>query len=692
MTVKSGAPLVFGSFAGDIQEGSDFGDIFVGGFGPTGDAGHDAVYGYGGNDTIFGADGNDTLDGGSGSDLVDYSAAPRAVTVHLGIGTAELARSEFDIDGSLTDNVTLVSIERVQGSGFDDTIVGSVGDNVLAGGAGNDTLDGGLGIDTASYAGAAGGVNASLVTGGASSADGFDHLGNIENLQGSRHADVLAGDGGANLLDGGAHNDILRGDGGNDTLIGGMGDDTAVFSGRQGDYAIITRADGRVSVSDLRAGEDGTDTLAGIRHLQFSDGTLDLAGIDPLVAADARAQSVTGLADGSYVIAWQGSDADGSGAFYRQFDADGMPRGPAARINSATAGSQAVPVVAALYDGGWVAVYQSATASGWDIALQRFSADGSVNGAEVVLGSAGDQMAPAVTATIDGGFAVTWQAGTDVRVARFGWDGEAQADVIVNATTAGEQGAAAIAEQDNGYMVAWHSDNDGNHGVMVQQFRWDGEALGTEVRLATTGVVGSVGIATLYGAAGTVVSGTVVTWVQDDGNAATADDAVMVQRFDAGGTRAGNPVAVASTGFQHDAAVAGLRDGGFVVVWDSAAADGTTTVMGRHYQADGSAAGAAWQINQFAIAGTVTAPAVAEAADGHVIVSWTTTAPDGASRVWQQMIDDGGAAEFVASSSPGQAPDTSRFTVQAADELVQVATLTGVQDAQLGDFNLFNGY
>ena len=44
-----------------------------------------------------------------------------------------------------------------------------------------------------------------------------------------------------------------------------------------------------------------------------------------LVAADAQAQSVTGLANGSYVIAWQGSDADGSGVFFRQFDASGTP-------------------------------------------------------------------------------------------------------------------------------------------------------------------------------------------------------------------------------------------------------------------------------------------------------------------------------------------------------------------------------
>ncbi|MBB3224165.1 beta strand repeat-containing protein [Pseudoduganella umbonata] len=666
MTVKTGAPYVFGGFADDVEQGTDLGDVFVGGFGPLGDTGHDVMYGYEGNDTIFGSEGNDTLDGGAGSDLVDFSGAPSALTIHLGNGTALLESPAHGADGILGGNITLVSIERVQGSGFDDSITGSAGAEVLTGGIGNDTLDGGLGIDTASYAYSASGVTASLLS-GASSTDGYDHLLSIENLEGSAFADVLGGDDGDNVLDGGAGSDVLRGAGGNDTLVGGTGADTAVFTGRQSDYRVVTQADGRVIVSDLRASQDGSDTLVGIRYLQFSDTTLDLTGIDPLVAANARAQSVTGLADGSYVIAWQGSDADGSGVFFRQFDADGMPRGAVAQINTATAGSQAAPVVAALYDGGWVAVFQSATASGWDIALQRFNADGSRNGTEVVLGSAGDQVTPSVTATIDGGFAVSWQADTDVHVSRFGWDGAAQAAAIVNTTTAGEQGGAAIAEQDNGYMVAWQSDNGTSQGVLVQQFRWDGEAMGAEVKLATTGVVGSVGIATLYGQAGTVVAGTAVAWIQDDGNAATADDAVMVQRFNAAGTRVGTPIPVASSGFQHEAAVTGLRDGGFIVVWSNVAADGVTTVMGRHYQADGTAAGAAWQVNQVAITGTVAAPAVAEAADGHVIVSWTTTAPDGASRVWQQMIDYDGAAEFVASSSTGEPPAAPQFTVQAAD-------------------------
>ncbi|GGY57381.1 calcium-binding protein [Pseudoduganella albidiflava] len=689
MTVKIQGPVVFGSMMDDVQEGTDWGDVFTGGFGWTGDYGDDAVFGHGGNDTINGSDGYDTLNGGAGSDLVDYSGASGAVTVHLGDGTAGLQLENYNWRNELLEMDTLVSIERVQGSAFDDHLVGDGADNVLAGGAGNNTLDGGLGIDTASYAGMAGPVTANLYTRQSSTGEGTDTLRSIENLTGSDFADMLIGDTAANRLDGGAGNDVLHAGAGNDDLVGGLGDDTAVFTGQRSEYAIVTLPDGRVTVSDLQAGRDGSDTLAGIRHLKFSDGTFDLAGVDRLVATGGQATSVTTLADGTYVIAWQATDGSGSGVFFRHFDANGLPIGDVTRINDAADGDQAAPAIAALYDGGWVATY----ASGSDIALQRFSADGSKNGAEIVLGGATGKLAPKVTATIDGGFAVTGHAaaaggGSDVRISRFDADGGSRSDLVAGTSVAAAH--SAVAEQDNGYMVAWQAAD----GILVQQYRWDNEATAAEVKLATSGVVGSIGIATLYGNGGLEVAGTVVSWIQDDGNPATADDAVMVQRFDAAGARMGGPVTVAVAEFQQDAAATGLRDGGFIVVWSNVAADGTASVMGRHYHPNGTAAGAAWQVNQVKLTGQVGAPAVAETADGSVIVSWTTTTADGGSLVWQQMVDHDGAAEFAASSSSGQPPAAPQFTVQEANApgTTQASALAGpvANDLQIIDEGSFN--
>lgn len=113
-----------------------------------GEDGNDTITGGSGNDTLFGQDEDDILDGGLGddvlhgglgdSDTASYASASGGVTVNLAAGTATGAAG----------NDTLIDIENVTGSGFDDTLVGNGGANILNGGNGNDTLNGGAGNDT----------------------------------------------------------------------------------------------------------------------------------------------------------------------------------------------------------------------------------------------------------------------------------------------------------------------------------------------------------------------------------------------------------------------------------------------------------------------------------------------------------------------------------------------------------------
>ena len=187
----------------------------------VGTADDDALNGLEGNDTLRAGAGYDNLDGGLGDDLLDggadsdwvfYTQAPGPVTVNLGTGRASGAFG----------NDSLIGIENVDGSGFDDVLTGDAGNNTLNGRAGNDTLVGGAGVDTVAYWDATGAVNANLATGLASGGDGNDSLSGIEDLTGSIYDDVLVGDANANRLDGA---------GGRDTLSGGAGADTFVLGG-----------------------------------------------------------------------------------------------------------------------------------------------------------------------------------------------------------------------------------------------------------------------------------------------------------------------------------------------------------------------------------------------------------------------------------------------------------------------------
>ena len=218
-------------------------------------------------ESFAGNKGNDTIDGAGGYDEIGYVDSPAAVNVNLALGTAQDGYGTVD---------TLLNIEGVEASSFNDVITGSSADNRIDGRLGDDTLDGGAGIDTAEYNNCIiSGVAVNLTTGKSSGETGNDTLLNFENIAGSAFADTLTGNAQANLLQGSMGDDTLAGMAGNDTLDGGSGTDTAVFSGAKSDYTISVATNGDVTVTDKRTNSpDGTDLLKSVELLQFSDQTV----------------------------------------------------------------------------------------------------------------------------------------------------------------------------------------------------------------------------------------------------------------------------------------------------------------------------------------------------------------------------------------------------------------------------------
>ena len=233
------------TFDGSIEniEGSNYADVLIGddsigeGSGNVldGGDGNDILIGGQGDDLLFGGKGVDTLDGGEGEDGTTYLNSSAEVFINLETGKAFGGDAEGEI---------LIAIEDVQGSKYNDVLIGndsknnldgSVGDDRLTGNGDADILDGGEGIDWAIYDSSPEAVNVSLKEGkgksfGVSNSDGGDGRGDIlksiENLEGSAYNDSLEGDFKQNILEGLAGDDTLRGDEGNDTLIGGAGKDT----------------------------------------------------------------------------------------------------------------------------------------------------------------------------------------------------------------------------------------------------------------------------------------------------------------------------------------------------------------------------------------------------------------------------------------------------------------------------------
>lgn len=161
------------TYASD-QTAVSTGPIFFQGLG-----GNDTLTGGTGDDTLQGGTGDDTLDGGTGGvDTADYTdATQNGLVVNLLDGTSS---------GGGDGNDTLFNIQNINGSSFNDTLVGDGNDNLLAGGdgndilyghGGNDILVGGNGTDVAYYSGLETdynpGVSLTSVSGGPESANDF---------------------------------------------------------------------------------------------------------------------------------------------------------------------------------------------------------------------------------------------------------------------------------------------------------------------------------------------------------------------------------------------------------------------------------------------------------------------------------------------------------------------------------------
>lgn len=288
----AGDDTLSSSHGNDVLSGEDGNDVFYAGSGDDelnggngtdtlyGDAGNDRQFGGAGTDYMMGGDGADLMDGGDGSDYAYYSSSAAAVQIDLGAGTAFGGYAEGD---------TLVNIEHIWGSAWNDVLTGDANANYLLGGSGNDTLsgvegndslygglgddqilggggndslygeagadyiDGGDGVDYARYSASSLAVQVNMASGINTGGDAEgDMLVNIENVSGSDWDDALSGDADANTLLGGAGNDTLFGNAGNDYLYGEAGAD--ILSGGEGNDLLY----GGVGADQLDGGE-GTD-------------------------------------------------------------------------------------------------------------------------------------------------------------------------------------------------------------------------------------------------------------------------------------------------------------------------------------------------------------------------------------------------------------------------------------------------
>ena len=285
-------------------------------------------------------------------------------------------------------------------------------------------------------------------------------------------------------------------------------------------------------------------------------------------------------------------------------------------------------------------------------------------GPELIVNSitAGHQYRPFITALANGGFMIGWQDASglgsppgdisdDTRFATYDAFGIRQkpgVDTIANTQKlSAQQAGQAAAMTDGKFVVVWTDEGataplgstftEANGGVKLQIFNADGSKSGSEVLVNPNN--SSSTLAQDQPSVSVLENGKImVTWTSEIVGASGTTD-IIGRLFNANGSPAGGQFTINTqlVGNQDNSTVHALSTGGFAVVWDdhesSAATGFQTKTFIRFYTAAGAAVGAPLEANAINSADP-SQVSLTELSDGRIAISWTenqTVAPGDAS-------------------------------------------------------------
>lgn len=287
-----------------------------------------------------------------------------------------------------------------------------------------------------------------------------------------------------------------------------------------------------------------------------------------------------------------------------------LPLGGELVVPDMIEGDQVAPDLASSADGGFVVVWQSHGEDGdeFGIRAKAHGPDGAELGPviEVNTETAGSQTRPAVSAADDGRFAIAWQgpdgeSTTGVFVRAFLASGAAKTgEIAAGASPAGQRTAPSVAMSEAGtFLVVWQSDDDTGRGIWARLFGDDGAPLTGELAVST---IGGGHRQNPQVRAVDETGGFLVVWEGPD----ASGSGIFLRHLGADGSFASGevPVNEATAGNQRNPslAVSGLDQDPldrnvFVVVWQSPDAGGAG-IFARAYHDDGVPLGGQQRISE----------------------------------------------------------------------------------------------
>ncbi|MEO0529845.1 MAG: cadherin domain-containing protein, partial [Planctomycetota bacterium] len=403
---------------------------------------------------------------------------------------------------------------------------------------------------------------------------------------------------------------------------------------------------------------------------------------------DLRVET-SALSTGGHVVTWRNTGIDGSGWGIRGqvYDAAGNEQGDPFILNvDRTSGDQHHPTIAALPNGGFVAAWQSTgDGSSWGIRVARFDGDGNqVPGSEIWANTstALQQELANVAVDPDGGYAVTWRtldhvsasSNWDSMMQRFDADGsKVGGEILLNETIAGDQREPRIAFNSDGVsLVTWmDSDNSEGNGdgsgwsVKARLFAEDGSSIGGEfiVNDYTSSTQAEPQVAALLDGRFAV---SYYSYGEDGSrNSAVARIVNPDGTFDSDGIVLSQTTASNQSHIQ----ITDTRNGGFAVSWRGAGEGQSSALWGRTFDANGTPTSDEFKVSDVDEGWVAWRTSLIERNDGSLVFNWTSFDKNEGS-VLQQRIFTPGLIEstvggaIVAKLTATDADDTEGFTYE----------------------------
>ncbi len=373
---------------------------------------------------------------------------------------------------------------------------------------------------------------------------------------------------------------------------------------------------------------------------------------------DQKNPNMALMSDGSFVIVWQSGknvstapqDGSGWGVIAKHFRKNGAPYADEFVVPTTTQGSQTRPAVAGRPDGAYWVLWEGEglfEGSLKDIGAKAFDLMGEVLANERRLNAKVDsnQTQPAAFVNARGDLIAIWQSDGSVDGSSDGIYGQHYlgglvmkgADYRVNSYTKDSQRDPSLGfHTDGSFVVAWTSEGQDNgigNGVFAQ--RYTDAVAGTGEFVVNSELVGQQekpDVAFLPDGR------FVLVWQSFPGQDGDGSG-IFGQIFSQAGTKVGAEFRLneVTAGQQTQPRIAGLPDGGYVVVWQSCpntdsgiGGDGNDCgIIGRRFSGDTPVTGD-FVVNQ-TTAGVQEAPRILSLGDGAFVVVWNSIGQDLAS-------------------------------------------------------------